>query len=97
MTKDWNFGPILGPQNWASDAHILYISESTSNEHLKQDSHESWGKILHKITWISTHLEAQNEPKISASGAYHLRAYKSSSSELINQVSSKSSGNFSRK
>ena len=40
------------------------------------------------IMLILTHLEAQNGPKIWASGAFILHSYKSSSNELVNQVSS---------
>ena len=41
-----------------------------------------------------THLEAQICPKMLASGAYLLHAYKSSCNELIHQVSCESTGNF---
>ena len=79
--------------------HIVHISESSPNEHIKQDWCESRGKFLTKLwnTWILIYLEAWNGPKICASGAYLLHTHKSSSNELINQVSNESSGNISRK
>ena len=45
MTNDRNFGPIWGPFNWASEAHIVHISESSYNEHIKQDWYESRGSF----------------------------------------------------
>ena len=41
MTKDHNFRPIWGPKIWALEAHIVHISRSSSNEHIKQDWCES--------------------------------------------------------
>ena len=64
---------------------IVLISESSSNEHMKQDYCESRVNFLTKYSkpWITTHLEAQNGPKVWASGAYLLYTYKNSSNELI--------------
>ena len=44
MTKDRSFGPILG----SFEAHIVYISESGSSKHIKQDWCESRGIFLPK-------------------------------------------------
>ena len=92
MTKHQNFDLLWGPKwprNWALEAHIVHICESSSNDHNKQDWCKSRGNFLTKYfkTWILTPLEAQNI----------LHTYKSSSNELVNQVSSESSRNFSRK
>ena len=53
------------PRNWAFEAHILHISEGSSNAHIKQDWCESRPNFSKKYskTWILTHLEAQNGPK----------------------------------
>ena len=71
VTKHQHFYLLWGPKwprNWAFDAHIEHISESSSNEHIKQDWCESRGNFL-----------KENGPKI--------HTYKSSSNELVNQVS----------
>ena len=48
IIKDRNFGPILWPQNWALEAHVVLISENSPNENLNQSWCESKGKFLTK-------------------------------------------------
>ena len=93
-----NLGSTMAP-NWTFGTHTVHIYESSPNEHIKQDWCESRGKFLTKYSkiWILTHLEVQNGPKTRFSGAYLLHTYKSSPNELVSQVSSESSRNFSRK
>ena len=78
------------PRNWAFDAHILHISESSSNAHTKKDWCESRPNFSTKYskTWILTNLEAPNGPKFGPLVPFFLYTYKSSSNELVNQVSS---------
>ena len=64
ITKHQKFFLLWGPKwprNWAFEAHILHISESSC----KQDWCESRPNFSTKYskTWILTHLEAQNSPK----------------------------------
>ena len=63
--KHQNFDLLWGPKwprIWAFEAHVVHISESSSNEHIKQDYCEPratfWTKYLK--TWILPYLEAQN-------------------------------------
>ena len=51
------FWLTVGPKK-AFEAHIVHISESSFNEHIKQDWCESRGNFLTKYlkTWILTHL-----------------------------------------
>ena len=93
-----NLGSTMAP-NWIFGTHTVHIYESSPNEHIKQDWCESRGKFLTKYSkiWFLTHLEVQNGPKTRFSGAYLLHTYKSSPNELVSQVSSESSRNFSRK
>ena len=50
------------PRIWASEAHVVHISESSSNEHIKQDYCEPRATFWTKYskTWILPYLEAQN-------------------------------------
>ena len=51
VTKVQNFHLLWDPKwpkNWAFEAHIVHISESSSNEHIMQDWCESRGNILTK-------------------------------------------------
>ena len=64
-TKHQKFFLLWGPKwprNWAFEAHILHISESSSNVHIKQDWCESRPNFSTKYSkaWIFTLLEAQN-------------------------------------
>ena len=68
------FWTCFGTKNWASEAHTAHISESSSNEHIKQDWWESRGNALTK------RVENLNFDLVGG--------YKSSSKKLINQVSS---------
>ena len=75
-------GSKMAKKNWAFEAHIVHISESSSNEHIKQDWCESRGNLLTKLS------------KILIWFIFYTPT--SSSNELINQVSYESSGNFPR-
>ena len=62
VTRVQNFDLLWGtkwPQNWAFDAHIVHISESSSNEHIKQVSCESSGNFSRKYakTYILTNFD----------------------------------------
>ena len=101
VMKHQNFDLFWGPKwprNWTFGAHIVHISENSSNEHIKQYWCESRGNFLTKYskTWILTHLEAQNGPQIWSPRAYLLHTCKCSSNELVNEVSSQSNWKFSR-
>ena len=81
VTKHQNFDLLWGPEwprNWTFGAHIVHISESSPNGHIKQDWSESTGNFFRKYskTLIMTHLESKSGPKIWASGAYLLHTYK---------------------
>ena len=82
------FWLTLGLINWAFEAHVLLISESSSNQHIKRDWCESRAKCLTKYskTWIFTHLQAQNGPKFGLMGPVFCTPKKSRSNELVNQV-----------
>ena len=85
------FWACFGTKNWASDAHTAHISESSSNEHIKQDWWESRGNALTKRV-ENLNFDLVGGPKLGLWPLLH--TYKSSSKKLKNQVSS---GNFSRK
>ena len=84
----------------AFEAHIVHISESNSNAS-SYKARLVWikTKLFNKIfkNLDLTHLGAQNDPTIWASGAYLLDTYKNSSNALVKQFSSEFSRNFSRK
>ena len=46
--KNRYLGPISGSQNWAFEAHIVHISESSSNHYRKQDWCEFRGNCFTK-------------------------------------------------
>ena len=52
------------PRNWAFEAHIVYISESSSNDHIKQDWCESGGKLFDKI-FENLNFDSFGSPKWS--------------------------------
>ena len=56
------------PKNWASEAHILYTSKISCNEHMKQYWYETSGKFIRKWpkTRILTYAEAQSGPKLGS-------------------------------
>ena len=60
------FGAQSGPKNRASEAYILFTSESTCNEHVKQYWCETSENFLRKWpnTRILTYFGAQNDPEI---------------------------------
>ena len=45
-----NFGAPNGPQNWASEAHILHTSKSSYNDCVKQYWLEASGNFFEKMT-----------------------------------------------
>ena len=69
ITKDRNYDLFWDPKwpkNWASEAHILHISKSTSNEHVKQYWYETSENFQRKWpkTEILTYFGAPKDPKI---------------------------------
>ena len=54
---------ILGPKNWASEAHILHASKGTCNEHVKQYWCEASENVLRK--WPNTRILTSLGPKMA--------------------------------
>ena len=101
-TKVQNFDLRWGPKwpkNWNFEAHIVHISESSSELQVRPvwTQRKIFNKIVKNLNFSLPHLEAQFGPKIWTSGAHLLHTSKNSPNKLINQVSCESDGKFSRK
>ena len=98
VTKHNMFYLLWGPKwpgNWTFEAQIVHLWKHLQKA-FKARLMSFQRKLLTKYwkTWILTHLEAQNGPKIWASGAYLLNTCKNSSNELANEVSSQTRCKF---